>query len=643
MLLFRSSLSGGESANYDSFGVNIIGRTIIMANSITVPPISMILDKQERETFNNSIIIGDNITSCSNLCGHLFNYNCPTNIPDNIPDCSSMFEDCYNFNQPIKLPNNLKNAKAMFSYCENLNQPITNMPTNAQDLQSMFEGCSNFNQLINLPNPVINFMGREEPIPAYLDYMFCDTTAFNCPVTFPNIFSGSGMFMDSAFNQPIDFSNSDIANAEEMFAGCINFNYPVEIYNVTTGVYYSPEDESITPSVAGMFRECSNFNSPVIFNGSDFYIHNFQYMFANSNFNQPIDFSNINTEGDRWSPCVLKFDSTFADSPFNQSITFPYINNGDIYLVNTFGGTEFNQSINIDGDSGYFYSGYNDTSWPSTSFPVVPNNFDQSVNISSNLKCYIFDNGFSERTKLNHPINLPTFTLEWWNWVGHNGCTFSELFHNCYNFNQPLTFNIDLNDYGEGTIYMTGVMRHCYNFNQKITFNIIDNYPSFTRSNLIVNADGFFEYCNNFNPILDNAETGFSFLPDCITDAQAMFLYCTNFNVNYIALPKNLKDGYLMFCGCNHINHLGVFSETSASGMESILKNTSYATRCEILVTENTTPDNKAWEIHNIVINKNLVTELQPISWISQPWGSYNTTYNFYVIVDYNNYVNWTP
>ena len=614
MLLFRSSLSsGGGGDNCDNFGANVEGQ-FLAPIKIEIPPVRNAVS--DSTNFNEPVTIGEYVTSCPGLFEGLPNFNQPVNIPLNASNLMGIFYDCSNFNQPIRLPIS-KDAG------------IPNAPLDIIDLRYAF-GYSAFNQPIN---------------------------------NFPAYFIGDSMFEGSSFNCPIDLSNSTTIGLEKMFYDCQEFNQPVEIYNILRieeANLFLPNNLMLIyndTSLNEMFAGCSNFNSPVTFNNEAITTDglSFYRTFADSAFNCPIDFSSMeNSRGHRHE---FHFEETFDNTPFNQPIIFPYLygaryGRDQIYLEDAFG-ENFNQPIQLDGECTYsnYYPRFK-------SRGLVPCNFNQSVNISPNIHCNLFEYGFSGCQKLNHPVNLPTFEPFYIDGGdGQYECSISELFYECSNFNQPLNFNFKLYTGGLRpslySIYMNNVMYNCTNFNSPVTFDFASDVPVY------IDASSFFEECSNFNPRMENLSEGYFFDSSFLYDASNMFLNCSNFNINWIKIPEYTENCYQMFKGCNHINHIlllkyneynpewGPFDFNDLD-LNGFLANTSNELKCEIF-TNYYDPGRPYLQgdysplTYEKVLEADLVYSPEPISWINESWGSYNTYYNIYVIQDYNNYVNWTP
>ena len=96
---------------------------------------------------NESIIIGNNVTICSDMFNGCSMFNRPVIIGNNVNYCGFMFNGCMNFNQSITIPDSVTNCRGMFNCCHNLNQPVI-IGNNVNDCVSMFSHCYNFNSNI---------------------------------------------------------------------------------------------------------------------------------------------------------------------------------------------------------------------------------------------------------------------------------------------------------------------------------------------------------------------------------------------------------------------------------------------------------------------------------------------------------------
>lgn len=65
------------------------------------------------ETFNEPVIIGNNVVSCYSMFSNCYNFNQSITIPNSVVNCSYMFATCVNLKQPITIPVNVINAFAM--------------------------------------------------------------------------------------------------------------------------------------------------------------------------------------------------------------------------------------------------------------------------------------------------------------------------------------------------------------------------------------------------------------------------------------------------------------------------------------------------------------------------------------------------
>ena len=188
-----------------------------------------------------------------------------------------------------------------------------------------FNGCSN---LILVPD--IFVLNNEIGVDA--SYMFGNCTRFNQNLSnwdTSTVTNMSHMFAGCIeFNQPLNFNTSNVTNMSNMFSGCFKFNQPLD-YNIQLNTW----DTSKVTNMSFMFSQCG-FNYPINWDTSK--VTDMSFMFAGFNnngckFNQPLVIINNGTNLD----CSHMFDRNLI---FNSTIT----------IKNTLGGiTKLTSTSNI--------------------------------------------------------------------------------------------------------------------------------------------------------------------------------------------------------------------------------------------------------------------------------------------------------
>lgn len=145
-------------------------------------------------TFNDDVIIGNNVNTCYEMFFNCSNFNRNIQIPDTVDNCLSMFRGCSNLNQNIKLPNNIKYIGQTFFNCSNLNQNIR-LPESVVTMSAAFQGCSKLNQNIKIPQGVTDItfafsgtnVNQNIVIPNTVTslYQTFASSAMNCDITIP--------------------------------------------------------------------------------------------------------------------------------------------------------------------------------------------------------------------------------------------------------------------------------------------------------------------------------------------------------------------------------------------------------------------------------------------------------------------------
>ena len=261
-----------------------------------------------------------------------------TNIPTLLTNtsCYAMFHYAINFNQDIGSwdTSTITTMRNMFLQCHNFNQDIGNWDVSSvTNMRSMFNVAKNFNQNIGSWDVSSVFDMR---------YMFISST-FNQNIGSWDVSSVTNMdrmFKNTNFNQ--DIGNWDVSSVTTMY---LMFENSIFNNGASSGSGDNPMNWDMTSNTncQYMFRDCSNFNSPVNFTNTN-NVTTFGYMFEDCVlFNQPINFNttSANTYQGMFARCNL----------FNQNIGSLNMTNltsiglNYEFLGNSLSITNFNKSL----------------------------------------------------------------------------------------------------------------------------------------------------------------------------------------------------------------------------------------------------------------------------------------------------------
>ena len=133
MIAYRCSKAGGSVDHSETYRVAVIkGTTKTLING------SLSSRFFFDTSFNDEIIIGNQVDNCAQMLMGCINYNKPITIPQSVKNCFRMFERCKNLNQSITIPPSVKNASEMFAYTDKMDN-IT-IPMSIEDLSFFANG-----------------------------------------------------------------------------------------------------------------------------------------------------------------------------------------------------------------------------------------------------------------------------------------------------------------------------------------------------------------------------------------------------------------------------------------------------------------------------------------------------------------------
>lgn len=292
-------------------------------------------------------------------------FNGSITLPSGVTTIGERFlSGCLTFDQDIILPNSVTTIGAGFLMdCVALNHSVVLSNSITSIGFGFMDGCESFNQDISLPSGLLSisndFMNNchafDKPItlPPTLTsignkfLLFC--TSFNRPLTLPSTLTSIGdSFLSScsSFNQSIVLP-SGITSIRDGFLSNTNFNYPIDLSNIT--------------SIGSNFLSGTQFNQPITLPSALTSISpNF---LTGSDFNQPIDLSHITSIG----------ASFLAYTPFNQDITLPQLTRIEQYFLANC--DHFNKPIVLP----------NSVTWIGRGFLQYCDSFAQSVTLPSAL------------------------------------------------------------------------------------------------------------------------------------------------------------------------------------------------------------------------------------------------------------------
>ena len=349
-----------------------------------------------------------------------------------------------------------------FSGCSNMTCTATDAPTiTSPSLENMFNGCSKFNGAIGnwIMDSVTNISG---------------------------MFSGC-----TVFNQPLGtWNTANITNMSSVFLNATSFNQNIGAWNV----------EKVT-TMGNMFQG-SGFNnggSPDINNWKTLSLVNMDWLFAQSQFNQPIG---------SWytSKVTSMFTVFYFNSVFNQNIGAWDISNVTYINYIFSNATAFNNGGSPDINN---WNPAKITHWE-TQFngavkfnqPIGGWNMSAATSLANMFGgCTDFNNGGSSN------IN---------NWNVSNVTNMANMFQGCINFNQPIG-NWDV----ANVTNMTGMFHGASKFNQNIGLWGAKTGNVTTMNYLFQNATVF---NNGGSPDINNWDTS------KVTTMHFMFVYSSAFN-----------------------------------------------------------------------------------------------------------------
>jgi len=350
-----------------------------------------------------------------------------------------------------------------FSGCSNMTCTATDAPTiTSPSLEGMFGGCSKFNGAIGnwIMDSVTNIGG-----------MFSGCTVFNQPL-------GS-------------WNTANITNMSSVFAGCNAFNQNIAAWNV----------EKVT-TMGNMFQG-SGFNnggSPDINNWKTLSLVNMDWIFAQSQFNQPIG---------SWytSKVTSMFTVFYFNSVFNQNIGAWDISNVTNISYIFFNATAFNNGESPDINN---WNPAKITDWSVQTFvgaikfnqPIGGWNMSAATNLSGMFAgCTDFNNGGSSN------IN---------NWNVSNVTNMAGMFSACTNFNQPIgNWNVSK------VTNMSNMFYFAKAFNQNVGLWGSKTGNVTTMNQMFHEAHAF---NNGGSPDINNWDTS------KVIDMYALFLWGKSFN-----------------------------------------------------------------------------------------------------------------
>lgn len=118
-------------AECNKFNQNVnIGRNVVNCEGML----------QGCKNFNSILRFYNRVINCRNLLDNCGNYNQNIHLPDSVEDCAFAFLNCYSFNKPTSIPNNAKNCYEMFNHCTELHQDFI-IPKNVVHCEYMFYWC----------------------------------------------------------------------------------------------------------------------------------------------------------------------------------------------------------------------------------------------------------------------------------------------------------------------------------------------------------------------------------------------------------------------------------------------------------------------------------------------------------------------
>tara|TARA_B110000879_G_scaffold208133_1_gene293125 strand:+ start:17 stop:3343 length:3327 start_codon:yes stop_codon:yes gene_type:complete len=280
-------------------------------------------------------ISGWDVSNVTNMHGMFYNannFNNSVNAWDvsNVTNMNYMFSSCAEYNKPMNLwsCDSLTNALGFLSYARKFNSAIfTNAPLLA-NVVGFFQGAFLFND-ISIQNFPIGNVGITS-----LNKMFWDARAFNQDISgwdTSKVTNMSGLFGNDnvadyqkcAFNQNINaWDVSNVTNFSEMFKYSLNFQQDItwDLGSSTSGAQ---------PVNCYRMFNASEYNGQL--NGMGVSrVLNFEQMFKQSTFNQPLNNWTLNEE--YINGTAITFNEMFYDNhDFNQDI-----GDWNTYQVNNF-------------------------------------------------------------------------------------------------------------------------------------------------------------------------------------------------------------------------------------------------------------------------------------------------------------------
>jgi surface protein len=150
----------------------------------------------------------------------------------------------------------------------------------------------------------------------------------------------------------------------------------------------------------------------------------------------------------------------------------------------------------------------------------------------------------------------------------------TQMFYNCYNFNQALSFNT------AAVTTMTGMFQFCSSFNSSLTFNTalvgsmsfmffqainFNTAPTFSSTAAVANMQSMFRDCFSFNKAL-------SLNTASVSNMLSMFDGCINFNQALSFNTAGVLNMTQMFLNCSSFNSALTFDTAAVTTMASMFK-----------------------------------------------------------------------
>lgn len=155
----------------------------------------------QNNTFNDKVIIGNNVNNCAFMLQYCNNFNSEVIIGRNVKVLYHFLYACNNFNRNIIIPDKAENCCEMFYLCEKMSSKIT-FGKNMVDCVRMFQGCYqlSIDNDVTLPKSV-----------ALANGMFAECGRLNIPNLYiNNINCGISYMLSSWHNSRINIFCEDL-------------------------------------------------------------------------------------------------------------------------------------------------------------------------------------------------------------------------------------------------------------------------------------------------------------------------------------------------------------------------------------------------------------------------------------------------